>query len=66
MVLGLWLVGRSAALADFGQTLANALLHAAVCGGDFLVWGAILRQVPRRAWVQNDGWQTYWTGHLAN
>jgi len=40
------------------------LLHTTLCGGDFLVLWRLMRQIPRRAWVQNNGWQTYWTENL--
>jgi hypothetical protein len=51
-----WLPGTAQAI-----LLLFALLHTIMCGGDFLVWLALLHQTPRRAWVQNDGWQTFWT-----
>jgi hypothetical protein len=54
-----WLDGPPRAL-----LLLFALLHTTTCGGDFLVLWRLVRQVPSRAWVQNNGWQTYWTERL--
>jgi hypothetical protein len=51
-----WLHGTTQPLVLF-----LAILHAAICTGDFLVFARIAHQVPRDAWVQNNGWQTYWS-----
>lgn len=41
--------------------LFGVVLHTACCMTDFLVIGRVLRQVPRNAFVHNQGWQTYWS-----
>lgn len=50
-----WLHGAAWAL-----LLIFSLLHAATCGGDLIVYLRLVSQVPRSAWVHNNGWQTYW------
>jgi len=39
---------------------ALCLIHLSACTGDFLGIWLLVRQVPRNAQVQNDGWKTYW------
>ncbi len=41
--------------------LFGVVMHAACCMTDLLVIGRVLRQVPRDAFVHNQGWQTYWS-----
>ena len=50
-----WLEGTAWSL-----VLAYSLLHAAICGGDLIVFLRLVSQVPRMASIHNNGWQTYW------
>ncbi len=43
-----------------------SLLHAALCVGDAATFVRLLRQVPPRSLVHNQGWQTYWARNAAN
>ena len=40
------------------------LVHTAVCVGDFATIMRLIKQVPRNALVQNDGWKTFWKSPL--
>lgn len=51
----LWLGGAAA-----GLVLAFSALHSALCGGDAIVSWLLWSQVPEKALVHNNGWQTYW------
>ncbi len=44
-----------------GLVLVFSLLHAAMCGVDFIAFWRLVSQVPRNALVHNNGWQTYWS-----
>ena len=56
-----WLQG-----AAWGLVLIFSLLHAAMCGGDFIVFWRLVSQVPRNALVHNNGWQTFWSAQPAS
>jgi hypothetical protein len=44
--------------------LAFCSLHTAMCAGDALVIWRLATQVPRKALVHNNGWQTYWSASV--
>jgi hypothetical protein len=50
-----WLEGAARNL-----VLAFCSLHTALCAGDAIVFWLLVSQVPRKALVHNNGWQTYW------
>jgi hypothetical protein len=54
-----WLQG-----APWGLVLTYSLLHAAMCGGDLIVLLGLVSQVPRMAFVHNNGWRTYWVAQM--
>jgi hypothetical protein len=37
-----------------------AILHAAICTGDFNTFVRLLHSTPPRAWIHNQGWTTCW------
>lgn len=55
-VLAVWLVPREWQVAA-GFVL---LIHTSLCTGDALVLWRLLNQVPKDAFIHNDGWRTYW------
>lgn len=47
---------------SYGWGLAYlALMHAALCVGDFASFLRVARQVPHGGFVHNNGWCTYWS-----
>jgi len=38
----------------------TSVLNALTCGGDVMLCGAVVSQVPLRAVTRNKGWQTWW------
>jgi hypothetical protein len=56
-----WLQGTAG-----GLVLTFSLLHAGMCGGDLIVFLRLVSQVPRKALVHNNGWQTYWSAQVGS
>jgi hypothetical protein len=56
-----WLEGAARSL-----VVAFCSLHTALCGGDVIVFWLLFSQVPRKALVHNNGWQTYWSAQLGS
>ena len=56
-----WLQGTAGVL-----VLTFSLLHAGMCGGDLIVFLRLVSQVPRKALVHNNGWQTYWIAQVGS
>ena len=63
VVLSLLLAVVASVAPPVWRPIALLLLsvHTAVCSGDFLTFVRVIKQVPKNAFVHNDGWATYWS-----